>query len=129
MIRKYSSIQIRLYLFGLVILLAGLICATWIYFADTDEISDSSIIGYEIVAGHAYPITATDSKRYQNEEERMGGKFAAVADEITQWFSSLFHGKRLACLIAILSIGIAVLLYWVAQHPDYKIQKNGSSDV
>jgi len=122
MIRKYSAIQIRLYLIGLVILFAGLICATWIYLADTDEISDSNILGYEIVAGHAYPITTAESKRYQSEEERMGGKFAPLADEITQWFSSLFHGKRLAYLIAILSIGASVFLYWIAQHPDYKVQ-------
>ena len=73
------------------------------------------------MAGQAYPITTTDSKLYQSQEDRMGGKFAPVADEITQWFSSLLHGKRLAYSIAILSIIAALLCYWIAQHPDYKV--------
>ena len=128
MSRKYSAIQIRLYLIGLVILCIGLLCAAWIYFAATDEVSTNNILGYEIVAGHAYPITTGDSKRYLYEEERIGGKFAVVSSEINQWLSSLMHWKRLAYLIAILAIGIALLLYWIAQHPDYKIPGNNNGD-
>ena len=119
--RKYSTIQIRLYLSAIIILVAGLIISSWVYFAAPDENDVSNIIGYEIVNGHSYPIESTYSKRYQNEEEKIGGPFAVVASNLTQWFSGLFHGKRLAYTIAIAAICLSLACYWIAQHPDYKV--------
>jgi hypothetical protein len=124
MSRKYSTIQLRLYLLGTVVLLAGLICSAWIYLSDNGDIASGNILGYEIIDGHAYPINANDSKRYQYDMERIGGKFAVVSTEINQWFSGLLHGKGLAYTIAILAIGFALACYWIAQHPDYKVPES-----
>lgn len=126
--RKYSIIKIRLYISAIVILIFGLIASTWIFLAATDENDMQNVIGYEIVNGHAYPIESTYSKRYQNEEERMGGPFAIVADEITQGFSSLFHGKRLAYTIAVIAICLSLVCYWIAQHPDYQVPENRNDE-
>jgi hypothetical protein len=119
MSRKHSTIQIRLYLIGGAILLAGLLCAAWLYLTATDY--NSNIIGYEIVDGHEYAITPIDSKRYLYDLERIVGKSAVVAVEINQWFASLLHGKRLAYTLALLAIGVALACFLVAQHPDYKL--------
>ncbi|MEJ1959587.1 MAG: hypothetical protein WDM70_09345 [Nitrosomonadales bacterium] len=82
---------------------------------------ENNIVSYQIVAGHNYALTTADSKRYQYDMEHIGGKFAIVTDEITQWLSSLWHGRRLAYTLAILSICIALVCFLVAQHPDYKL--------
>ncbi len=130
MSRKHSTIQLRLYLIGGAILLAGLLCAAWIYVTATDVINDNNVVSYQIVAGHNYALTTADSKRYQFDMEHIGGKYAVVADEINQWISNLWHGKRLAYTIGILAIGISLACFLVAQHPDYKLSdhKNGGED-
>lgn len=124
MSRKHSTIQIRLYLIGAAILFGGLLSASWIYLAATDDVNDSDIFSYEIVNGQKYAVTKADSKRYHYEMERLGGKFNVILDEFNQWLSSLWHGKRLAYTIALLAIVVALACYWVAQHPDYKLPDN-----
>jgi len=124
MSRKYSTVQLRLYVVAAAILLGGLLSATWIYLAATDDVSDSDIFSYEIVNGQKYALKKSDSKRYQSEMERLGGKFNVTLDEATDWLSSLWHGKRLAYTIAVLAILAALACHWIAQHPDYKLPEN-----
>lgn len=124
MSRKYSTVQIRLYLMGFSILIAGLLCAAWVFDAATDDIGDSDVVNYQIVAGHFYPLTTADSKRYQYDMERIGGKYAVVAEEVNQWLSSLWHGKRLAYTIGVLAIVASLACFLIAQHPDYKLPDN-----
>jgi hypothetical protein len=124
MSRKHSTIQIRLYLAGAVILVGGLVSAAWIYLAATNDTNKSEIVGYEFVNGQKYAIRKSDSKRYQHEMERLGGKFNVDLDEFNEWLSGLWHGKRLAYTIAILSLVAALACYWIAQHPDYKLPDN-----
>ena len=119
--RKHSTIQIRLYLASAVILFLGLFCAAWVYVVAEDYSSESNAVSYEIIDGHKYALENADSKRYQYDMERFGGKANVVADEFNQWLSSLWHGKRLACTIALLSIGGALVCLLIAQHPDYKL--------
>jgi hypothetical protein len=121
---KYSTVQFRLYMAGVSILIVGLFCAAWVFVAAADDSGDSNVVSYQIVAGHNYAITTTDSKRYQYDMERINGKYAVVADEINQWLSSLWHGKRLAYTIVILAIGVSLACFLIAQHPDYKLPDN-----
>jgi hypothetical protein len=128
MSRKHSTIQLRLYLIGRAILLVGLLCAAWVFVTATDDIGDSDAVNYQIVAGHNYALTTADSKRYQFDMEHLGGKYAVVADEINQWFSSLWHGKQLAYTLGILAVGISFACFLIALHPDYKHHTGGEDD-
>ena len=121
MSNKYSAVQLRLYRIGFVILVAGLLCAAWLFVTATDDISDSNVVSYQVVAGHNYALTTADSKRYQYDAERIGGKYAVVAGEVSQWISNLWHGKQLAYTIAILAIVASLACFLIAQHPDYKL--------
>lgn len=123
-----STVQSRLYRIGISILIVGLSCATWIFVAATDDIGDGNVVNYQIVAGNNYALTTGDSKRYQYDMERIGGKYAVVTDEINQWLSSLWHGKRLAYTVSILAIGISLACFLIAQHPDYKLPDEESGE-
>ncbi len=126
--RKHSTIQFRLYLTSVAVLLAGLLCAAWVYLEATEEINSSNAVSYEVVAGHNYALTTDDSKRYQYDMERIGGKSVFVAEEISQWFASLWHGKRLSFTIALLSIVVSLACFLVAQHPDYKLEDSRNKE-
>ncbi len=107
--------QIRLYLIGVCILLVGLIGSALIYLNAGDDQADA--IGYEFVGGQAYAITTQDSKAYRHDLERFGGKAAVFADDLNRWFASLWAGKRLAFLVAALSVGAALVCFRVACSP------------
>jgi hypothetical protein len=47
------------------------------------------------------------SKRYQANLERVGGKAAVLGDEIQRWLASLFHGPNLGLTICALSLVVA----------------------
>ena len=54
------------------------------------------------------------SKKYVRELERFGGKFAVLTAELSQWFAGLWHGKSLAVTIGILSLLLALLLWFMS---------------
>jgi hypothetical protein len=105
--------RIYLYLIGACILFAGLAGSAIIYFNAGDDSADT--IGYEFVNGQAYALSAQDSKVYRHELERFGGKAAVFADDLNRWFTSLWAGKRLACLLAGLAIGAALVCFRAAR--------------
>lgn len=53
------------------------------------------------------------SKKYIRDLERFGGKFAVLTAELSQWFAGLWHGKPLAITVGILSLLLALLLWWM----------------
>lgn len=107
--------QICFYLIGACILLAGLAASAVIYLNAGDDRGDA--IGYEFSGGQTYVVTAQDSKAYRHDLERFGGKAAVFADDLNRWFASLWAGKRLACLLAALSVGVALVCFRVARSP------------
>jgi hypothetical protein len=52
-----------------------------------------------------------DSKKYVRDLERYGGKINILAVEFRQWFASLWRGKPLAYIIALLTVLLASLLW------------------
>jgi len=108
---EIKNLQTRLYLITVIILLVGLGSAVLIYL--TAENDSDSVLGYEIVNGHAYPISPEDSKMYRHDLELYGGKFNVIADKFTRWFVGLWHGKSLAstvaCITVLISIGFIVV--------------------
>lgn len=57
-----------------------------------------------------------NSKRFQNSVERMGGKTAVIANDLSKWFSDLWHGEQLAFTLAIVTIVLAFSYYFIASN-------------
>ena len=51
------------------------------------------------------------SKKYLREMERFGGKANLMAEDFREWFDGLWHGRRLAGTIAVLSALGAMVLF------------------
>jgi hypothetical protein len=84
------SLQARLYLASVVILLAGLIGAPIIYVMAPAPDSAEQFYGM------------TNGPQYQQQLERIGGTGEVVLAEFHQWLDSLWHGKPLAYTVAVL---------------------------
>jgi hypothetical protein len=70
----------------------------------------------ENVSG-VYVASVDNSKKYQLELERIGGKAAVVSAQFMEWFDSLWHGRALAGTVAVLSAGIALLCFLAGKLP------------
>jgi len=112
MTRTISASQKRLYLIGALVLALGLGSAALIY-ANAEDNADVAL-GYDMVNGVAYPISTKDSKAFQRDVRLYGGKFALLSDELSDWFGSLWRGKRLAFTVAALSVLLSAGLVFVA---------------
>jgi hypothetical protein len=67
------------------------------------------------------------SKKYLRELELYGGKMNILAVEFRQWFDRLWQGKHLAYTIALLTISLSSLLWFIsspaASHHDTQAEK------
>jgi len=93
--RQSPTSQVLLRLAAATIAIVEFSCALWIHLTAVPP--PGNPLGYE----------PADSKRYIHELERYGGKANVVATEITNWFSGLWHGRRLAFSVACLTVVIA----------------------
>lgn len=109
-----SSRRKRAYLASVLLLLLGL-CAAAVIYATTEGDSDGAV-GYEVIDGTAYPVAPADSKAYQRELERFGGKANVLAAEFTRWFAALWRGRRLAFSVAFLTIVASLGVYLYARY-------------
>ena len=78
------------------IVLVGFLAALAIYF--TANPPSDNPLGYR----------PEDTKQYLRQMEMYGGKANVLASEFQQWFDSLWHGKRLAVTVAVLSVLLAL---------------------
>ena len=63
--------------------------------------------------------TLSDTKRYEYQMEVIGGKSNLLATEIRDFIGSLWHGRRLAALLAFASLACAVGCLFLAQRLNY----------
>ena len=84
------------------ILVAGLVSAALIYAFATEN------------ADAEAAAERTSGGAYQHDLELMGGKFALLSTEFDEWFASLWHGRPLAYTIAVVSVALAGVFFWVA---------------
>jgi hypothetical protein len=128
MTRTISTSQKRLYLIGALVFALGLGTAALIY-ANAEDNADVAL-GYDMVNGIAYPISAKDSKAFQRDVRLYGGKFALLSDELSDWFGSLWRGRRLAFTVAALSVLLSAGLVFVANAsgPDSDSDISGKPD-
>jgi hypothetical protein len=101
-------------LVSVAVLALGLCGAALIYLTAGEE-SDGAVT-YEVINGIAYPVEPGDSKAYQRELERFGGKANVLAAQFTSWFVGLWRGKTLAFTVAFLSIVASLALYLYAKY-------------
>jgi hypothetical protein len=87
---------------GMVILISGLVAAIVIF--GCARPSDDS----ELLSGERY------TKRDLLELEKMGGQSYVLFTGFNDWFVSLWHGRRLAYTIGVLSIAGFVSCRWFA---------------
>jgi hypothetical protein len=112
--RIIKNLHTFLNLISGIILLIGLGSAIYIYQTAEDDMS--GVLGYEIIAGSAYPIVAHNSKMYRHDLELYGGKAAVLADEFSRWVVGLWHGKSLAYTVAFITIVISFGFFFAANH-------------
>ena len=115
---KLSSLQLSLYLIAAAVLLAGLLSAGLIYRTAAEQ--EKGFIGHQIIDGKAYEVAPGDSKAYLRDMELYGGTSGILIAGFNRWLGSLWHGKRLAYVLAIFSVTVAYICFSVArgQMPD-----------
>lgn len=99
-------------------LILGLTLAGWLWLNPGS--SQGPAIGYEIVGGQAFAVGPGDSKSYNYDVERMGGKFAVLQEELSQWFLSQWHGQKLARSVALLCLVLVGTVRWVARELEFE---------
>ena len=91
----------RIYYSGVAILIVGLIGAALIYVFAADT-------------AKSVEIRFTNPRAYEFQIERLGGKATVYALRINEWLGRLWHGRQLAFTVAVPSIAIALICFWVA---------------
>jgi hypothetical protein len=104
----------RLYAACVLVLVAGLGCAAWIYSRVSDDPDISGAYQIIVVNGVPTPIAPNESKAYMRDLQRYGGKMAVIFDDIGRWWDGLWHGKSLALTVAFLTVLASLALYFVA---------------
>jgi hypothetical protein len=95
--------QVRLYVAGYAVLIAGTLGSAWAYHAAVvDEMQD------------ALAAQARNTKDYQGQMEYIGGKANVLGSEMTSWVVGLFHGRHLAYTLAVLTLAAASLCFYIA---------------
>ena len=123
--REIAPLRKRLYACSLAILVLGLCGGAAICFLAEDLPDDGD--GYVVVDGKAYPAGVYQSKRYQRELERFGGKASVLFDEIDRWFASLWRGRNLGISLMCISAMVSLALFLSAMYlyPDEATVSSG----
>ena len=80
------------------VLLAGILCAAFVYATSTDQ-APGDAVGYVSDMGGSYAVEPTDSRAYRRGLEYFGGKSALEMAELREWLAGLLHGTPLALVI------------------------------
>ena len=123
------TIRTRFQLVGIFILAQGLLAATLAFVRAAPDDESNLVIGYESMGGQSFPITTKNSKRYQAASEQFFGKAGGQIAELREWLGSLWHGRRLAYTLAVLSIASCATCFYLADFLSYPLpQQNPDSN-
>ena len=104
--------QRRLRWLGTVILVAGLTAAGVAYHrARSDDWATALVRAGTLASGNA--------KRAENELKDLGGKANVLATDFQDWFTSLWHRRRLAGTLVVLSLAGAGACFFLAHLLNY----------
>jgi hypothetical protein len=104
--RKYN----RFHCAGIAIPVTGLIVATIVY-ATAPASAEFDASSVQIIDGVAYPV---DSSRQMQQLERIGGKASVQVYKFQQIFESLWHGRKLAYTLIVVTALLALLCWHIA---------------
>jgi len=71
-------------------------------------------LGYTVDGGGSYAVRADDSKKYERQMEQISGKSGVLAAEFMDWLGSLWHGRKLAYTLGVLSVGSSLTCLFLA---------------
>ena len=108
---KNRKLQRHLYRASVIVLIAGLLGACLAYYFAAD--GGNHGLGYQVVDGVAY--ATGESKAYVRDMEMYGGTSGRLIAGFNQWLGSLWHGKRLAYVLAIGAALISYACFWFAR--------------
>jgi hypothetical protein len=100
-----------LYLAASLILLAGFAGAALIYEGTIDDRGPA--LEKPAPSVSAYAVPPLDSKQYRSDLQNLGGDAAFATDRLHWWLADLWHGRRLAYVLAVLAAAGA-LACWLA---------------
>lgn len=101
-----SKTRLFLILAGLVVLLAGYTGAALVWRAQNRAEQQGQ--------NESGPLPLLDSRRDAQQVELNFGRTGLVVEHFREWFLSLFHGRRLAETLVVLSSGAAIGCFFVA---------------
>ena len=65
---------------------------------------------------------------YQHNLELMGGKLGVMLADFSDWFASLWHGKRLGYTVACISIATAAGCFWISRMMSFEPLSNARNE-
>jgi hypothetical protein len=68
------------------------------------------------------------SKGYARQMRMIGGQATMDAAEFSGWLADLWHGRKLAGTLAVLTAGVTLIFRFVASHPDYLSAEDAPKD-
>jgi hypothetical protein len=95
--------QVRLYIIGYVILIAGTLGSARAY-----------QVGLVYDARNSYTIDPIVAKQNDQRLEEIGGKSNVFAQDTKEWFVGLWHGTKLAYTMSVLTLASAGLCFFTA---------------
>jgi len=109
---RIQTFQRRLRLLGVILLVAGLPAAGWVHHRATDNaVAEKLFRAGTLISGNA--------KRAENELKEIGGQSNVIAAEFSDWFSSLWHGRRLSTTLVVLALSGALACFFLAHLLNY----------
>jgi hypothetical protein len=86
--------QVRARWLAVICLVAGLVLSAAIFSHTSPTDSDPD----------PYELNAQNSKKYEDQLERIGGKSAVLGVEMQGWWDSLWHGRQLAYTVLVITV-------------------------
>ena len=102
----------RLKRIGVAILMLGLLSAILVFVFVGEPGGNET--AYQIIDGVSYPVDVNNTKSYNYNMERISGKSGVFAADLSDWFVSLWHGKKLSYTLAVLAVVLSLLCFWLA---------------
>ncbi len=96
-------LQARLRRVGLCLLLGGMLASAAVFSLTQPDDPDDWV----------------ETKKYDYQMEVIGGKTNLFATEVTGWIAGLWHGRRLARTILVLSLAASLSCYYVAHRLNF----------
>jgi len=104
----HVAIHVRLKLISIIVTVVGILAGGVLYVTAKDD----SALHDEVVGDQVYSVAPGQYKFAYHDAENIGGKFGVFSAQLSDWFSSLWHGKQLGITLAVLALAIAAVCYF-----------------